>query len=60
MACVISVLVCLNGMKVDNSRQNPFAATGETLPEAAEITLKQEKKVLEQAELILQREKVVL
>jgi hypothetical protein len=36
------------------------AATGENLPEAAEITLKQEKEASEQAELIQQQEKVIL
>ena len=41
-------------------RGESLAVTGETLSEAAEITLKQEKGVLEQAEFILQREKVVL
>ncbi|MCW5212555.1 hypothetical protein VU04_06560 [Desulfobulbus sp. TB] len=41
-------------------RGESLAALDGTLPEAAEITLKQEKVVPEQVELIQQQEKVVL
>ncbi len=43
-----------------SAKGKPLSVTGETLPEAAEITLKQEKEALEQAELIPQQEKVIL
>ncbi|WP_446012146.1 hypothetical protein [Candidatus Electrothrix sp.] len=46
--------------KTPSAKGKSLAATEENLPEAAKITLKQEKEVLEQAELILQQEKVVL
>ncbi|WP_446007979.1 hypothetical protein [Candidatus Electrothrix sp.] len=42
------------------ARGESLAARGENLPEAAKITLKQEKEASEQAELILEQEKVVL